>query len=142
MRVKMSQQTERRPILAALLTFIQPGLGHLYLREWIRAAIWAGMWLATLVVVTTATGGTLALVDVLIAVLGPVVTVDRFPVEAVVAVMTVTTIAMFDVYWLAIRNNRRLRKHVARCPNCGKDLDPSLDFCHWCTVPLDGETSS
>ena len=22
------------------------------------------------------------------------------------------------------------------CPNCGKDVDADLDFCHWCTEPL------
>ena len=39
----MSQQTEKRPLVAALLSFLQPGLGHLYLREWLRAILWAGL---------------------------------------------------------------------------------------------------
>ncbi|MFB6090772.1 MAG: zinc ribbon domain-containing protein [Halobellus sp.] len=25
----------------------------------------------------------------------------------------------------------------AACPNCGKELDPDLDFCPWCTTRLD-----
>ena len=48
---KMSQQTEKRPLVAALLSFLQPGLGHLYLREWLRAVLWAGLWVGSLVVV-------------------------------------------------------------------------------------------
>ncbi|PSP91758.1 zinc ribbon domain-containing protein, partial [Halobacteriales archaeon QH_8_68_33] len=23
------------------------------------------------------------------------------------------------------------------CPNCGEDLDPDLEFCHWCTERTD-----
>jgi len=23
-----------------------------------------------------------------------------------------------------------------KCPNCGKETDAELDFCHWCTEPL------
>jgi hypothetical protein len=27
------------------------------------------------------------------------------------------------------------------CPECGKELDPDLDFCPWCTTRLDVGTS-
>jgi hypothetical protein len=56
----MSQQTERRPVVAALLSFLQPGLGHLYLREWLRAVLWAGLWVGSLVVVADSAGLDLA----------------------------------------------------------------------------------
>ena len=26
---------------------------------------------------------------------------------------------------------------VLECPHCGRETDPDLDFCHWCTEPLD-----
>lgn len=28
------------------------------------------------------------------------------------------------------------------CPNCGKDVDPELDFCHWCTADLPGSAET
>jgi hypothetical protein len=29
---------------------------------------------------------------------------------------------------------------VLDCPHCGRETDPELDFCHWCTEPLDVES--
>jgi len=26
---------------------------------------------------------------------------------------------------------------TVECPHCGRETDPTLDFCHWCTEPLD-----
>lgn len=28
------------------------------------------------------------------------------------------------------------------CPNCGRETDPEIDFCHWCTEPLPGSDES
>jgi endogenous inhibitor of DNA gyrase (YacG/DUF329 family) len=28
----------------------------------------------------------------------------------------------------------------AECPECGKELDPELDFCPWCTTRFDEES--
>jgi hypothetical protein len=28
---------------------------------------------------------------------------------------------------------------AATCPSCGKDVDPDLDFCHWCTERIAAE---
>jgi LCP family protein required for cell wall assembly len=43
----------RSAFTAAFLSFLLPGLGHAYLRRWLRAALWVALPLASLVVGTT-----------------------------------------------------------------------------------------
>lgn len=124
-----------------MLSFVQPGVGHLYLREWLRAALWAALWFGSLGLVVSAAGLELSPSETAAAIAGLFALVEGFPTEAVVSMVAVAAFATLDAYWLAARNNHRL-DGVARCPHCGKDLDPTLDFCHWCTTPLDGEDSA
>ena len=138
----MSQQTEKRPVVAALLSFLQPDLGHLYLREWLRTVLWAGLWVGSLVVVADSAGVDLADPAAVAAAVGFVPGAGTLPVEVVLAVLSVTAFATLDAYWLAGRNNHRLRSRGGRCEQCGKQLDPTLEFCHWCTRPQDDERSA
>ena len=138
----MSQQTERRPAVAALLSFLQPGLGHLYLREWLRAVLWAGLWVGSLVVVADSAGLDLADPSALVAAVGFFTNPDALPVEVVLTALSVTAFATLDAYWLTARNNHRLRNRANRCEECGKQLDPTLEFCHWCTTPREDERSA
>ena len=108
----MSQQTERRPLVAALLSFLQPGLGHLYLREWLRAVLWAGLWVGSLVVVADSAGLDLADPGALVAAVGFVPGAGTLPIEVVLAVLSVTAFATLDAYWLAARNDHRLRSRA------------------------------
>lgn len=135
----MSQRTRRRPVVAALLSFLQPGLGHLYLREWLRAVVWSGLWFGTLAMVVDAAGASLGTAEALAAVVGFFATVDGLPFEAVAGLFAVTAFATFDAFWIAARNNRRLDTGTRRCPRCDGELDPTLEFCHWCTTRLDDE---
>ena len=126
----------KRPWLAALLAFIHPGLGHVYLREWVRALLWFGL------VLTTAS----FLVPE--GILPETMTLESIrqmsealPLEAVLALATITIMSMVDAYWMANRSNQQQQEasEGVRCPNCGRDVDESLDFCHWCTTKLDGD---
>jgi len=126
----------KRPWLAALLAFVHPGLGHVYLREWLRALLWFGL------VLTTAS----FLVPE--GIMPETLTVESLrqfsealPLEAVLALATVTVMSMVDAYWIANRGNqqRQETKEGVRCPNCGRDVDEDIDFCHWCTTELDGD---
>ena len=126
----MSQQTKRRPVVAALLSFLQPGLGHLYLREWLRAVLWAGLWVGSLVVVADSAGLDLADPAAVAAAVGSVPGAGILPVEVVLTVLSVTAFATLDAYWLAARNNHRLRNRANRCEECGERLDPTLEFCY------------
>jgi len=124
----------KRPLLAAVLGLVYPGLGHVYLREWARALLWFG-----LIVLT----GSLMIPD---SVYPATLTVESLmqmsramPLDAVIALSAVTGMNMVDAYVLASRNNEA-HERVAegtQCPNCGRDVDPDLEFCHWCTTDLD-----
>ena len=138
----MSQQTEKRPLVAALLSFLQRGLGHLYLREWLRAVLWAGLWVGSLVVVADSAGLGLADPSALVAAVGFFTDPDALPVEVVFTALSVTAFATLHAYWLTARNNHRLQNRTGRCEECGERLDPSLEFCHWCTTPRDDERSA
>jgi hypothetical protein len=138
----MSQRAEKRPVLAAMLSFVQPGIGHLYLREWLRAALWFALWFGSLGLVTTTLDLAPSSTETIALLAGAFALVEGFPTDAVLSMVTVAAFATLDAYWLAQRNNHRLASQTDRCPRCGKDLDPALDFCHWCTTPLDGEESA
>ena len=128
--------------MAALLSLLQPGLGHLYLREWLRAVLWAGLWVGSLVVVADSAGLGLADPSALVAAVGFFTDPDALPVEVVFTALSVTAFATLHAYWLTARNNHRLQNRTGRCEECGERLDPSLEFCHWCTTPRDDERSA
>lgn len=135
----MGQDTEKRPVLAAALSFFQPGLGHLYLREWMRGCLWASIWLGSLAVVVATAGLELSGLESVAAAFGFFPDGTGVPPAAALAMVAVTAFATLDAYRLTTRNNHRLRADAGRCPNCGRELDPTLSFCHWCTEPRDGD---
>lgn len=135
----------KRPWLAALLTILAPGLGHAYLREWGRAVLWL------LLVV----GAWLVLVPDLLAVTSLEefrAATDGAPVVVNLALASASALCIADAYWMALNHNRPSAADpgpiasddahpdpaaVTECPSCGRELDADLDFCHWCTTPLD-----
>ena len=132
----MTDTGRKRPWLAALLAFIYPGLGHLYLREWLRAILWFGLVFSTT---------TLLISDSVVAPLS-----DGFSLEAVLSVtqnvptevslvlFVITAVSMADAFYMATRENDQAAVvEGANCPHCGKELADNLDFCHWCTTKLD-----
>lgn len=124
----MSPRT-RRPWLAVLLAFVYPGLGHVYLREWGRALLWFGLAIgAFLLLVPSAAADAPTGLDALLS-------GEGLPIAAIVALATITGFSMLDAYRLAV--GQRVVEGV-QCPSCGRELDETLDFCHWCTEPLEG----
>ena len=129
-------RTTKRPWLAAMLAFLQPGLGHLYLRAWIRAVLWFALWFGTLAatVPSVGSGGLLSVAE---RTLGALAALSP---EATIAIGSVTLFSTLDAYWLASRVNDRARgtdDGARNCPHCGREVDADLDFCHWCTEPID-----
>ncbi|MDG5821206.1 zinc ribbon domain-containing protein [Natronococcus sp. A-GB7] len=141
----MSQSTSRkRPWLAALLAALVTGLGHLYLWRLRRAVGWlAASILVTFLLVDQAAFETLAGGD-----LGTDALLAVWPMYAVVALSVV------DAYLIARRPATGGESPASSaggeatvpsadedaapsCPHCGKELDPELEFCHWCTTPLE-----
>jgi len=130
----MSQTGEKRPWLAAFLALVTPGLGHLYLREWVRAFLWFGLILSTglLLIPPEVFEAELTLEGLLAA-------SEAVPPAANFAILGVTAMSMADAYWMASKGNQqRAMERGETCPHCGKEIDDlELEFCHWCTEPLD-----
>ena len=128
----MTETGRKRPWLAVVLAFIYPGLGHVYLREWLRAVLWFGLVVST----TTLLVGEEVLPDSFT--LDALVAASRaMPLEASISLLAITVLSMADAYWMAARGNRTAEVVSGQtCPVCGKELDEDLDFCHWCTTEL------
>lgn len=123
------QSSTKRPWLAAALGVLATGLGHLYLRRWARALWWITLsFSVTVLFVPDAT------LDAVVA--GTAGRGDLLGLAPVLAVVAASTV---DAYLLAHAHNAR-RITVAtdgtltKCPNCRKELDADIEFCHWCTA--------
>jgi hypothetical protein len=129
----VSPHTEKRPWLAALLAFMYPGLGHVYLREWIRALAWfaiailvAMLVMPTELVEAAETEG-----------LGVLLRTSEFlTFEAITALLAIRMLNAIDAAILALKPTEPTQP-TNNCPNCGGELDEDLDFCPWCTRHLD-----
>lgn len=127
----MGRTTSRkRPWLAALLAALVTGFGHLYLRRWRRAFGWfTALVVAAVLFVDPAAFKALANGS-------PVGLLAQLPL------LVVGTLSVLDAYFLAHVQNHVVRtvtpqeEERTHCPNCGKELDTEIEFCHWCTTPL------
>ena len=146
--------SRKRPWLAALLGALATGLGHLYLWRWQRAVGWFVALFAV----------SYAFVDpAAIEALAAGEAVDPL---SVAPTLLVGAVSAADAYVLARAQNalaaaREPRAEVGDttgpetgdatgeragtaeattedCPNCGREVDPEIDFCHWCTAELPG----
>ncbi|MDZ7701895.1 MAG: zinc ribbon domain-containing protein [Halobacteriales archaeon] len=127
--------SRRRALIAGAFAVVYPGLGHVYLREWLRALSWFGLALLTAALVVPAdvvtayeTGG----------LSGLAAASQNLPTAALVALLLVRLLNIIDAVRLALVPPRAAASSdVATCPECGSEVDPQLDFCHWCTARLD-----
>lgn len=130
--------SEKRPWLAALLAALVTGLGHLYLWR-VRRAVG---WLAVIL------GVTVLFVDA--AALDSLASWDAVDVRELAPLLVVGALSVLDAYLLAHAQNAGGRpkadsgeqgdvpgEQIANCPNCGRELDPDIEFCHWCTTEID-----
>lgn len=115
---------------------LYPGLGHVYLRAWLRAIGWfvLAVAAAALVVPESAyaayeSGG----FDALYA------ASQDFGTDVFISLLGVRLLNVVDAYLTALKQSRAATAEVKEgtCPSCGKELDPELDFCPWCTTRLD-----
>jgi len=130
-----------RPLIAALLGTVVTGLGHVYLRRWLRALGWLAVAYAVAALFVPKTALTAA---------GSFDAVDPL---ALAPLFLVVFASVVDAYALAKhepasastdrnRGLRAIRTDDARddeqsCPACGKPVDPDIGFCHWCTTEFD-----
>ncbi|AGN00201.1 hypothetical protein L593_01240 [Salinarchaeum sp. Harcht-Bsk1] len=132
-----------RPWLAALLAFLYPGLGHLYLREWARSLLWFVLGVGTVALALPENAVSEASVTDpnSIVTASETMTAEASTVGLLV-VVTVFAFSIADAYTIARgARARRVREAAGEttpdCPVCGHELDEDLDFCHWCTTRLD-----
>ncbi|MFB6139469.1 MAG: zinc ribbon domain-containing protein [Halosimplex sp.] len=131
----MSSRTTLRTAVAVLLSFLYPGLGHAYLREWFRSLVWffLNMTSFALLMPASARPESFGWSELVAA-------AENVPPEAALALASITVFSMIDAYWLAKRHKREEAvEEGTTCPNCGRDVDPDLNFCHWCTERLGPE---
>lgn len=120
------------PYVAGFLGILATGLGHVYLRRWLRAFGWLAL----------AVGVSILFVpdSAAVAVLEGG---DVEPIEVLPAV-AVTAVSAIDAYLLARRSRTTAGSGAGAgdaekptCPYCGGDVEPDLGFCHWCTREFD-----
>jgi hypothetical protein len=131
----MERAGQKRPWLAAALSLVYPGLGHLYLRSWLRSMMWFGLVAAALAVLLP--------MDRLAAADGAVPlavaaweTLVALELQTKFLLAGIVTMEAFDAYLLALFG-RGGSGGDHECPNCGRELDEDLAFCHWCTAPVE-----
>jgi len=126
----------RRGLIAGVLGFLYPGLGHAYLRAWIRAVAWFGLAVVTAALVVPDAAyqafearGMQGLLDAS----------DSFGSRVTLSLLAVRLFSVVDAYVLAVKQSSpaTAESDAATCPSCGKELDEDLDFCPWCTQRLD-----
>jgi len=123
----------KRPWLGALLSFFLPGIGHVYLREWLRAAMWFALAVSAVLLFVPMPDAVMASAEA-----GGM---ESAWTAAMEATSDLSLEAMVPV--LAVRIFSRSvgsddGNGGAECPSCGRTVDDDLDFCQWCTTPLPG----
>lgn len=124
----------KRPLIAVALAFVYPGLGHAYLKRWLRALLWFGLVVSAVVFVIPDSA-----IEGSESVLGTVQAVsEQLSLGESLALVSILVFNMIDAYVLAEHTDRQARRdEVVTCPQCGQELDEDLDFCHWCTTRFD-----
>lgn len=141
--------TGPRPWLAGLLALIYPGLGHVYVRAWGRALLWFALAIATtlFVVPEEVAETTKPFADPMAA---SEAIVAQTPTLGVVSILLVIAFSMIDAYLMARRAGDTTTSEdttaetdtTHTCPECGREVDPELSFCHWCSTELPDDAES
>ena len=127
--------TRRQAIIAGLLGAVYPGLGHVYLRAWLRAGSWFILAIVTVAIVlppsmieAASAGG-----------LDAIIAASRdLPMAVVLVITGIRLLNAIDAIWLALSASSKVAgsQEGPTCNQCGGELDPDLEFCPWCSTEL------
>lgn len=135
-----AEVASKRPVLAAVLAAIVPGLGHVYIRMWGRAVMWFLLYvLATQVFVPSAAMPSTASLEAIRE------AITAVPRDAALLLVTIALLNVFDAFLMTRYHNQEVEFEASgrrRCPECGREVDADLDFCHWCTTELEAASES
>lgn len=134
---------QKSPLIAVVLAVLYPGLGHVYLRRWGRAFIWFVTIIATVVWLVPASAMPSALsVDAIMQARANV------PQHVALIALVLSALSVVDAYRIAANSGQEPEEAspvgeegTQTCPNCGKELDENLEFCHWCTTEFGTDES-
>jgi len=129
-----SDSTGKRPWLAALLSVLYPGLGHVYLRLWGRALLWF-----LSIVTATALLVPPEVYPSTLSVSAAMEAAQALPLTVSLTILLMTGLNVLDAYMMAKQSGEESSEGdgTGTCPNCGKEVDEDLDFCQWCTTELE-----
>jgi hypothetical protein len=128
----------RKSLVASILALVYPGLGHVYLRAWLRAIAWfvVALIAAAMVMPESAyaayeANGFSGLLEVS----------QNLPMEVFLSMTVIRVLNALDAYLTGLQAAAKEAEPAAAdaCPECGKELDEDLDFCPWCTTRLEPE---
>ena len=129
--------SQKRPWIAAALAVIIPGLGHVYARAWVRALLWFILFVSSVqfLVPDDVVSDSLSV--------GVFAELSRSDPSVAFFLIAVSAMNVIDAYLTVSRMNYRRQQQASsqqrKCPNCRKELDEDLEFCHWCTTRLETE---
>ena len=97
---------------------------------------WIGLWAVTLAVAVRVVPLELGAWEAAAALFGFFAVAD-VPTWVILSMLSVAVCSAIDAYWFGRRADRGPDSEAPGCPNCGRELDEELEFCHWCTVELE-----
>ena len=127
-----------RAIAAAGLSVFMPGAGHALIRDWLRAFVFAALYISAVLLFfptgeIAAAGSMSEAMDIVTA---ETDTMSQFALSFLVL------FAAIDATFRALgfppgSSGSGESSDGPTCPECGKELDDDLEFCHWCTTRLE-----
>lgn len=126
-----------RAVAVAILSLLFPGLGQAVLRRWVRALLFAGLFVGTFAIF--APEGAFAAQPGVDAVLETAREVNEgLSTVGTIALTVVQFAAMMDAYVQALRETTTTEGPT--CPRCGREVNPLHGFCQWCTYEFEDPT--
>ncbi|WP_049922783.1 DUF7575 domain-containing protein [Halopiger djelfimassiliensis] len=126
-----------RALVAAGLSLLMPGAGHAFNRDWLRAALFAGLFItaAAIFLPTEQIAATESMAESMDVVAAETDTRAQFLFSFI------ALFAALDATFRALEfpPTSAGSSEGPTCPECGKELDEDLEFCHWCTARLEPE---
>lgn len=121
----MGSESRKRPWLAALLAAVVTGLGHVYLRRWLRAVGW------------------LALVLLAVLLFVPEGAVWEASLSEIAPVGIIGGMSVIDAFLLARQYNQQpADAQQNHCPSCGREHTVDASFCWYCAAELPETTAA
>ncbi|ELY89569.1 hypothetical protein C483_13623 [Natrialba hulunbeirensis JCM 10989] len=127
-----------RALVAGGISLFLPGAGHALIRDWIRALVFGGLFIGAAVVFlpTGEIAAADSVSDSMTAVANETDTITQF-LFSFIALFAAIDATFRGLGFPPGSNTNADGEGGPSCPECGKELDEDLTFCHWCTTRLE-----